>query len=65
MVNVAPGFTQTTGVVNGCEDLLLELYGPEAGGHARTAIGVAQLPLNLPVVIAAEVAVGGPSGRAS
>jgi enamine deaminase RidA (YjgF/YER057c/UK114 family) len=56
MVNVAPGFTQTTNVINGCSDLLLELYGPEVGQHARTAIGVAQLPVNLPVVIAAEVA---------
>jgi enamine deaminase RidA (YjgF/YER057c/UK114 family) len=57
MVNVAPGFTQTTTVINGCSDLLLRLYGPEAGGHARTAIGMAQLPLNLPVVIAAELAI--------
>jgi enamine deaminase RidA (YjgF/YER057c/UK114 family) len=57
MVNVAPGFTQTTNVINGgCSDLLLELYGPEVGQHARTAIGVAQLPVNFPVVIAAEVA---------
>lgn len=57
MVNVAPGFTQTTNVINGCSDLLLKLYGAEAGRHARTAIGMAQLPLDLPVVIAAEVAI--------
>jgi enamine deaminase RidA (YjgF/YER057c/UK114 family) len=57
MVNVAPGFTQTTGIINACSDLLLELYGSGAGRHARTAIGMAQLPLNLPVVIAAEVAI--------
>lgn len=57
MLNVAPGFTQTTNVINGCSDLLLQLYGPETGRHARTAIGMAQLPLNLPVVIAAEVAI--------
>ncbi len=57
MVNVAPGFTQTTKVINGCSDLLLELYGSEAGRHARTAIGMAQLPLDYPVVIAAEVAI--------
>jgi len=57
MINVAPGFTQTTNVINGCSDLLLKLYGPEAGHHARTAIGMAQLPLNLPVVIAAEVGI--------
>ena len=57
MVNVAPGFTQTTNVVNGCSDLLLEIFGQEVGAHARTAIGMAQLPLNLPVILAAEVAV--------
>jgi enamine deaminase RidA (YjgF/YER057c/UK114 family) len=56
MVNVAPSFTQTTNVINGCSDLLLELFGSEVGTHARTAIGMAQLPLNLPVVISAEVA---------
>jgi enamine deaminase RidA (YjgF/YER057c/UK114 family) len=57
MVNVAPGFVQTTNVINACSDLLLELYGPEVGGHARTAIGMAQLPMNVPVVISAEVAI--------
>ncbi len=57
MVNVAPGFTQPTTVINGCSDLLLKLYGPEVGRHARTAIGMAQLPLNLPVIIAAEVGI--------
>jgi enamine deaminase RidA (YjgF/YER057c/UK114 family) len=57
MVNVAPGFTQTTNVINGCSDLLLEVFGLEVGAHARTAIGIAQLPLDLPVIIAAEVAV--------
>jgi enamine deaminase RidA (YjgF/YER057c/UK114 family) len=57
MVSVGPGFTQTTNVINGCSDLLLEVFGPEVGMHARTAIGVAPLPLNLPVIIAAEVAV--------
>jgi hypothetical protein len=38
-------------------DLILELYGTGAGAHARTAIGVATVPLNLPLVIAAEVAI--------
>jgi enamine deaminase RidA (YjgF/YER057c/UK114 family) len=56
MVNVAPGFTQTTNVINGCSDLLLEVFGAEVGTHARTAIGMAQLPLDLPVIVAAEVA---------
>jgi enamine deaminase RidA (YjgF/YER057c/UK114 family) len=54
-VAVAPGFTQTTNVLNGCSDLLLDLFGEEVGAHARTAIGVAELPLGLPVVLAAEL----------
>ncbi len=56
LISVAPGFTNTTNVMTPCSELLLELFGPEAGRHARTAIGVAQLPLDLPVVISAEVA---------
>ena len=55
-IAVAPGFNRTTQVINGCSDLLLELFGAEVGAHARTAIGVAELPLGLPVVISAEVA---------
>jgi enamine deaminase RidA (YjgF/YER057c/UK114 family) len=55
-VAVAPGFTATTNVINGCSDLLVEIFGPEIGRHARTAIGVSALPINCPVVIAAEVA---------
>ena len=59
MVNVARGFTQTTNVINPCSDLLLELYGAEIGAHARTAIGMAQLPMDVPVVISAEVVIRG------
>jgi enamine deaminase RidA (YjgF/YER057c/UK114 family) len=55
MVNSAPDFRGTTKVINGFSDLILELYGPEAGMHARTAVGMAALPLGLPVTIAAEV----------
>jgi enamine deaminase RidA (YjgF/YER057c/UK114 family) len=54
-VNSDPGYGQTTLVMNPCSDLVLSAYGSDAGSHARTAIGVAALPLNLPVVIAAEV----------
>ena len=54
-VNVAPGFTQTTAVINGCSELILELYGAEVGQHARTAMGVATTPFGVPVVIPAEV----------
>ena len=54
-VNVAPGFTQTTAVINVCSELILELYGSEVGQHARTAMGVATTPFGVPVIIAAEV----------
>jgi enamine deaminase RidA (YjgF/YER057c/UK114 family) len=54
-VNAVPGYPQTTAVMNPLSDLIVDLYGMEAGAHARTAIGVATVPLNLPVVIAAEV----------
>jgi enamine deaminase RidA (YjgF/YER057c/UK114 family) len=54
-VNAEPGYPQTTAVMNPLSDLIVDLYGTEAGAHARTAIGVAAVPLNLPVVVAAEV----------
>jgi enamine deaminase RidA (YjgF/YER057c/UK114 family) len=57
-VNAAPDFTLTTNVINGFSDLIVELYGPEAGTHARSAPGMATLPLGVPVIIAAEVAIG-------
>jgi enamine deaminase RidA (YjgF/YER057c/UK114 family) len=41
-------------VVNGFSDLILELFG-DAGGHARSAVGMAELPFNLPVEVEAEV----------
>lgn len=53
-VQAQPGFTQTTAVLNPVSELLLDLFGPEVGAHARTAIGVVALPLDLPVVVAAE-----------
>ena len=57
MVNAAPGFTRTPAVISGFSDLILQLWGPDAGPHARSAIGVAELPFNIPVEIEAEVAV--------
>jgi enamine deaminase RidA (YjgF/YER057c/UK114 family) len=57
MVNAAPGFNRTPAVINGFSDLIVNLWGAEAGSHARSAIGVAELPLDLPVEIEAEVAV--------
>jgi len=56
MVNVAPGFTQTPAVINGFSDLILELYGAGVGRHARSAIGVAELPFGMLVEVEAEVA---------
>jgi len=55
MVNSAPGFTQQPAVINGFSDLILELYGAEAGQHARSAVGMAGLPLGMPVEIEAEI----------
>ncbi len=55
MVNAAPGFTQEPGVINGFSDLILELYGAERGQHARSAVGLAELPFEIPVEIEAEV----------
>lgn len=54
-VQAEPGYTQTTAVVNAFSETIIELFGDAAGQHARTAIGVAALPLNLPVVVAAEI----------
>jgi enamine deaminase RidA (YjgF/YER057c/UK114 family) len=55
MVNSAPGFNRQPSVINGFSDLILELYGPERGAHSRSAVGVAELPFDLPVEIEAEV----------
>lgn len=55
MVNSAPGFNQLPSVLNGFSDLILELYGPERGAHTRSAVGLAELPFNIPVEIEGEV----------
>jgi enamine deaminase RidA (YjgF/YER057c/UK114 family) len=60
MVNAAPGFNRTPAVINGFSDLILELYGPEAGIHARSAVGLAELPFDIPVEIEAEVEIALP-----
>src|SRR3954470_20233318 len=57
MVNTAPGFNRTPPVINGFSDLILQLWGPEAGRHARSAVGLAELPFGIPVEIEAEVAI--------
>lgn len=58
MVNCAPGFNDTPSVINGCSDLLVEVFGPEIGRHARSAVGMAELPYDIAVEIelVAEVA---------
>ncbi|WP_114949198.1 RidA family protein [Microvirga calopogonii] len=55
MVNCVPGFDKPSAVINGFSDLILEVFGPEIGRHARSAVGVAGLPLNFPVEVEAEV----------
>lgn len=49
-VNAAPGFTELPLVVNGASDLIVQVFG-DAGRHARTAVGVAELPLNVTVEV--------------
>lgn len=46
--------------MNPCSELIIDLYGTDTGSHAHTAIGDATVPLNLPVVISAEVEITPP-----
>jgi enamine deaminase RidA (YjgF/YER057c/UK114 family) len=57
MVNCAPGFTNTPAVIDGCSDLLVDVFGEKVGRHARSAVGMAELPLDIPVEIEMVVAV--------
>jgi enamine deaminase RidA (YjgF/YER057c/UK114 family) len=54
-VQAQPGYAQTTAIINSFSQVIIDAFGIRAGQHARTAIGVAALPLNLPVVVAAEL----------
>jgi enamine deaminase RidA (YjgF/YER057c/UK114 family) len=54
LVNCAPGFNNTPAVIDGFSDLIRELWG-EAGRHARSAIGAAELPFDIPVEVEAVV----------
>jgi enamine deaminase RidA (YjgF/YER057c/UK114 family) len=56
LVNCTPGFNGTPGVINGFSDLILELWG-DAGRHARSAIGAAELPFDMSVEVEAIVEV--------
>jgi enamine deaminase RidA (YjgF/YER057c/UK114 family) len=55
MVNSAPGFNKQPAVINGFSDLILEVFGPEVGAHSRSAVGLAELPWDIPVEIEGEV----------
>ncbi len=57
-VNATPEFQHHPQVINGCSDLLVEVFG-ECGRHARTALGAGSLPFQIPVEIEAIVEVGG------
>jgi enamine deaminase RidA (YjgF/YER057c/UK114 family) len=50
-----PGFTAQPAVANGASDLLVEVFGPESGPHARLAVGVSELPLGASVEVALTV----------
>jgi enamine deaminase RidA (YjgF/YER057c/UK114 family) len=54
MVNSAPGFHEQPAVINGFSQLILELYGMQQGLHTRSAVGMAELPFNIPVEIEGE-----------
>ena len=55
MVASAPGFVQQPAVSNGFTDLIIEVFGPETGRHARSAAGMAELPFHIAVEIEGEV----------
>ena len=55
MVNSAPGFNRQPAVINGFTDLILSVFGPAVGAHARSAFGLFELPFNIPVEIEGEV----------
>ncbi len=55
MVNSAPGFNRQPSVINGFSDLVIELFGAQVGAHSRSAVGMAELPYDIPVEIEAEV----------
>ena len=57
MVNSAPGFDQQPTVINGFSDVILDVFGPGVGRHARSAVGVAALPFGIPVEVEAEVSI--------
>jgi enamine deaminase RidA (YjgF/YER057c/UK114 family) len=51
MVNSAEGFGDQPKVINGFSDLMVEVFGEAIGKHARSAVGMAELPMGIPVEI--------------
>lgn len=58
MVNVAPGFAAIPAVINGFSNLIVEVFGADRGGHARSAVGMANLPFDVAVEVEAQVELG-------
>jgi enamine deaminase RidA (YjgF/YER057c/UK114 family) len=59
MVNSAPGFDRQFAVIDGASDLLFEIFGPKAGQHARSAVGMFELPRQFCMEIEAVFELGG------
>lgn len=57
MVNCAPGFNATPGVIDGCSELFVEVFGDDRGRAARSAVGMAELPFDICVEVEAIVEV--------
>jgi hypothetical protein len=56
LVNCAPGFSQTTAVINGCSDLFTQVFGDEIGKHTRAAycVGLGDAPMAIEMVLEVE-----------
>lgn len=59
MVNVSPGYQRMPNIIDGASDFFYELFGPVNGKHARTAVGMAELPHGIPVEINGEFEIHG------
>ncbi len=59
MVNSSPGFQRQFAVIDGASDLYYELFGPDAGQHARSAVGMFELPRGFPMEIEAIFEIDG------
>ena len=57
MVQCGPEFDQHPAVINGFSELILDVFGPDVGRHARSAVGMSSLPFDIPVEIEAEATI--------